>query len=150
HDICVDLWEHDVRVTMVQRSPTVVVRADTMRQVSSNIYYAQPGADIDVADLMFAANPFRPRTVFEKGFTDYLRTTDAEFYARLEKSGFNLWHGEDETGFFMAYYRRAAGYYIDVGGSELIASGEVKVQRGEIAEITEDGLRMADGAFVPA
>jgi putative flavoprotein involved in K+ transport len=150
HDICVDLWEHDAQVTMIQRSPTVVVRADTMRQVSSNIYYAQPGADIDVADLGFAANPFRPRTVFEKGFTDYLRTTDADFYGRLEKSGFHLWHGEDETGFFMAYYRRAAGYYIDVGGSELIASGEVKVQRGEIAEITEDGLRMADGTFVPA
>jgi len=150
HDICVDLWEHDAQVTMVQRSPTIVVRADTMREVSKNIYHAQPGADIDLADLMFAANPFRPRTVFEKGFTDYLRNIDAGFYQRLEKSGFDLWHGEDETGFFMAYYRRAAGYYIDVGGSELIASGEIKVQRGEIAEILAEGLRMADGTFLPA
>jgi putative flavoprotein involved in K+ transport len=150
HDICVDLWEHGAHVTMIQRSPTVVVRADTMREVSKSIYYAQPGADIDLADLMFAANPFRPRTVFEKGFTDYLRNIDADFYERLEKSGFHLWHGEDETGFFMAYYRRAAGYYIDVGGSELIASGEIKVRRGEIAEIVADGLRMADGAFLPA
>lgn len=150
HDICVDLWEHEAKVTMVQRSPTVVVRADTMREVSKNIYYAQPGADIDLADLMFAANPFRPRTAFEKGFTDYLRDVDADFYARLEKSGFHLWHGEDQTGFFMAYYRRAAGYYIDVGGSELIASGEIAVRRGEIAEILENGLRMADGTFLPA
>jgi putative flavoprotein involved in K+ transport len=150
HDICVDLWEHGAQVTMVQRSPTVVVRADTMRKVSGDIYYAQRGANIDLADLMFAANPFRPRTVAEKGFTDFLRNTDADFYARLEKSGFHLWHGEDETGFFMAYYRRAAGYYIDVGGSELIASGEIAVQRGEIAEIVEDGLRMANGTFLPA
>jgi putative flavoprotein involved in K+ transport len=150
HDICVDLWEHDADVTMVQRSATIVVRADTMREVSKSIYYAQPGADIDLADLMFAANPFRPRTTFEKGFTDYLRDIDAAFYARLEKSGFHLWHGEDETGFFMAYYRRAGGYYIDVGGSELIASGEVKVQRGEIAEILEEGVRMADGTVLPA
>ncbi|HXC58659.1 MAG TPA: NAD(P)/FAD-dependent oxidoreductase, partial [Steroidobacteraceae bacterium] len=150
HDICVDLWEHDAEVTMIQRSPTIVVRADTMREVSRNIYYAQPGADIDVADLMFAANPFRPRTTFEKGFTDYLRSLDADFYSRLEKSGFHLWHGEDETGFFMAYYRRAAGYYIDVGGSELIASGEIQVHRGEVAEILTEGVRMADGTVLPA
>jgi len=150
HDICVDLWEHDAQVTMIQRSPTIVVRADTMREVSKNIYYAQPGANIDLADLMFAANPFRPRTLAEKGFTDYLRQIDADFYQRLERSGFNLWHGEDETGFFMAYYRRAGGYYIDVGGSELIASGEIRVQRGAVKEILADGLLMTDGAFVPA
>ncbi len=131
HDICVDLWEHDAQVTMIQRSPTIVVRADTMRNLSKDIYYAQPGADIDLADIMFAANPFRPRTAAEKGFTDYLRKLDADFYARLAQSGFDLWDGEDATGFFMAYYRRAAGYYIDVGGSDLIASGEIGVQRGE-------------------
>jgi putative flavoprotein involved in K+ transport len=150
HDICVDLWEHEARVTMVQRSPTIVVRADTMREVSKNISYAQPGADVELSDLMFAANPFRPRTVFEKGFTSYLRQVDADFYARLEKSGFNLWDGEDQSGFFMAYYRRAAGYYIDVGGSELIASGEIPVRQGEVAEITADGVRLSDGNVLPA
>jgi putative flavoprotein involved in K+ transport len=150
HDICVDLWEHDAQVTMLQRSPTIVVRADTMRTLSKDIYYAQPGADMDIADLMFAANPFRPRTAFEKGFTKYLREVDADFYSRLEKSGFSLWDGEDESGFFMAYYRRAGGYYIDVGGSELIAAGEIAVRHGDIAEIVEDGLRLADGSFLPA
>jgi putative flavoprotein involved in K+ transport len=150
HDICVDLWEHDAQVTMIQRSPTIVVRADTMREGAKSLYYAQPGADVDLADLMGVTMPFRPRLAFEKGFTDYLRLVDAGFYKRLEESGFQLWHGEDQTGFFMAYYRRAAGYYIDVGGSELIASGEIPVQHGEIAEIVEDGLRMADGTFLPA
>jgi putative flavoprotein involved in K+ transport len=150
HDICVDLWEHDAQVTMVQRSPTIVVRADTMREGAKTLYYAQPGADIDLADLMFAAAPFRPRIASEKAFTDYLRKVDADFYKRLEGSGFQLWHGEDETGFFMAYYRRAAGYYIDVGGSELIATGQIPVQHGEIAEIVADGLRMANGSFLPA
>jgi len=150
HDICVDLWEHDAKVTMVQRSPTIVVRADTMRELGKSLYYAQPGADIDLADLMFAANPFRPRTAAEKGFTDYLRSLDAPFYARLAASGFDLWHGEDETGFFMAYYRTASGYYIDVGGAELIASGEVPVKRGEIAGILPDGVRMQDGTVLPA
>jgi putative flavoprotein involved in K+ transport len=150
HDICVDLWEHDADVTMVQRSPTIVVRADTMRELSKGIYYAQPGADVDVADILFAANPFRPRTAFEKGFTSYLRDLDKAFYQRLADSGFNVWHGEDETGFFMAYYRRAGGYYIDVGGSELIASGAIKVRQGEVAAITADGVRLSDGTLLPA
>lgn len=150
HDICVDLWEHDAQVTMIQRSPTIVVRADTMLEGAKTLYYAEPGADMDFADLMGVTVPFRPRQEAEKGLTNYLRDVDADFYTRLEKSGFQVWHGEDETGFFMAYYRRAAGYYIDVGGSELIASGEVPVQHGEIAEINEDGLRMADGTFLPA
>jgi putative flavoprotein involved in K+ transport len=150
HDICVDLWEHDADVTMIQRSPTIVVRADTMRAGSKTLYYAQPGADIDLADLVFAANPFRPRLAAERAFANYLRHVDADFYAGLEKSGFQLWQGEDDTGFFMAYYRRAAGYYIDVGGSELIANGEVKLAHGEIGAITADGVRMANGSFLPA
>ncbi|MET0291374.1 MAG: NAD(P)/FAD-dependent oxidoreductase [Steroidobacteraceae bacterium] len=150
HDICVDLWEHDARVTMIQRSPTIVVRADTMRALSKDIYFAQPGADVDLADLLFAAQPFRPRQAFEKGFTEYLHKIDADFYDRLGRSGFQLWDGEDGTGFFMAYYRRAGGYYIDVGGSDLIAAGEIRVQHGEIAELEERGVRMADGTFLPA
>jgi putative flavoprotein involved in K+ transport len=150
HDICVDLWEHDAQVTMVQRSPTIVVRADTMAKFAKTLYYARPDADVDLGDLMGATMPFRPRLAVEKGFTDHLRQIDADFYERLERSGFQLWHGEDETGFFMAYYRRAAGYYIDVGGSDLIASGEIKVRRGQVAEILANGIRMADGTFLPA
>jgi putative flavoprotein involved in K+ transport len=50
----------------------------------------------------------------------------------------------------MEYYRRAGGYYIDVGGSELISNGEIKVKRGEVAEVLEDGLRMVDGTVLPA
>ncbi len=150
HDICVDCWENDAPVTMIQRSPTIVVRAETMGVLAKTLPYAQPGANVDFADLMGATAPYRPRLVSEKGFTDYLRQLDADFYARLEASGFQLWHGEDETGFFMAYYRQAGGYYIDVGGSELIIKGEIALQHGEIGEITEDGVRMADGSLLPA
>ncbi len=135
---------------MIQRSPTIVVRADTMGEMAKTLAYAQPGADVDFADLMGATTPFRPRIADEKGFTDLLRQIDADFYARLEASGFQLWHGEDETGFFMAYYREAAGYYVDVGGSELIISGEIPVRHGEIAEIDAHGVRMTDGTHLPA
>jgi putative flavoprotein involved in K+ transport len=148
HDICVDLWENDAEVTMVQRSPTIVVRADTMRTFSDALPYAQ-GVDTDRADLMMAS-PFRLRYAAEKGMTDALRSIDADFYARLEKSGFQLSHGIDETGFLMAYHRTASGYYIDVGASELIANGEIKLTQGDVAAIEPDGVRLTDGRFLPA
>jgi hypothetical protein len=40
-----------------------------------------------------------------------------EFYDRLEKAGFELDFGADETGLFLKYLRRGSGYYIDVGAS---------------------------------
>src|SRR5690606_32930657 len=149
-DLCVDLWEHGAVVTMVQRSRPVVVRADTTPALAKDIYTAQPRADVALAALISAATAFRPRTASDKRLTDSLRNLAADLYQRLANSGFRLWHGEDESGVFMAYYRRAAGYYIDVGGSELIAAGEIKVRQGQIDAITEDGLRMADGTLLPA
>ncbi len=150
HDIAVDLWEHGAEVTMIQRSPTIVVRADTMSELAKGLPYANPAIPIDFADLAGAVTPYRPRLAAEKGFSDYLRQIDAAFYERLAASGFDLWHGEDETGFFMAYFRRAAGYYIDVGGSDLVADGAIGLAKGEIAELTDHVVTMADGRELPA
>ncbi len=74
-----DLWVHDAKVTMIQRLPTIVVRADTMGELAKTLAYAQPGADVDFADLMGANMPFRPRIAGEKGFTNLLRQIDADF-----------------------------------------------------------------------
>ncbi len=151
HDICVDLWEnHAASVTMIQRSPTIVVRADTMRNLSGDIPHARKEIPTEAADLLDAATPYRLRTGIQVAGTRYIRGLDAEFYDRLEGSGFQLSHGEDESGFFMAYWRRAAGYYIDVGGSDLIIEGEIAVRSGGIRAIEPDGLRMADGELLPA
>jgi putative flavoprotein involved in K+ transport len=150
HDICVDLWEADAQVTMIQRSPTIVVRAETMRAMAKDLPYANPAIPSEFGDLMLAATPFKLRYEAETAMTKYLHEVDANFYDRLEKSGFMLTDGEDGTGFLMAYHRCAAGYYIDVGGSDLIADGEIKLAHGDIAEIAEDGLRMEDGRFIPA
>jgi putative flavoprotein involved in K+ transport len=151
HDICVDLWENDAAsVTMIQRSPTVVVRAATMQALSADIPYAKDDIPTEMVDLMGATVSFRARTAQEIGNTAYLRDLDSEFYARLAKSGFQLSHGIDGSGFFFAYYRRAAGYYIDVGASDLLADGEIALAQGEIAAIEPAGVRMADGTFLPA
>jgi putative flavoprotein involved in K+ transport len=51
----------------------------------------------------------------------------------------------------MKALRTGSGYYIDVGCSELIANGEVKVRsQVEIAEIAEDSVILTDGVKLPA
>jgi putative flavoprotein involved in K+ transport len=149
HDIAADLWEAGARVTMIQRSPTIVVRADTMKTFSDALPYADPAVPRDLADLAGAA-PFRLQEHGHRAMTDSVKAIDAPFYARLEQAGFLLSHGEDGTGFLSAYARRAAGYYIDVGASDLIADGEIALAVGEVAGICEDGVEMVSGAFLPA
>ncbi|MEJ1965476.1 MAG: NAD(P)/FAD-dependent oxidoreductase [Gammaproteobacteria bacterium] len=150
HDICVDLWEADAQVTMIQRSPTVVVRADTMQKFAAALPYADPKIPSEFADLMSAAVPFRLRYEPETQMTQALNQIDAGFYAGLKRAGFDHFDGYDGTGFLMTYHRRAAGYYIDVGASDLISRGEIKLAHGEIDAITENGVRLADGTFLPA
>jgi putative flavoprotein involved in K+ transport len=79
-----------------------------------------------------------------------MRERDADFYARLEAAGFLLDWGEDNSGLFMKYLRRGSGYYIDVGASDLVASGDIKLKVGAVARLTEDAVVMDDGTELPA
>ena len=62
HDVAVDLWEAGADVTMVQRSPTTVVRSDTLMELAFDIYSEAAvarGIDVDRADMIAAATPSR-------------------------------------------------------------------------------------------
>jgi putative flavoprotein involved in K+ transport len=51
----------------------------------------------------------------------------------------------------MKYLRRGSGYYIDVGASELIADGQVKLKSGvSVKEIGENSVILSDGSELPA
>ena len=59
--------------------------------------------------------------------------------------------GDDGSGLFMKYLRRGSGYYIDVGASELVANGSVKLRSGvSIAEIRPRSVVLTDGSELPA
>ena len=84
------------------------------------------------ADLIFASMPYRILAQLQKPVYDKIREVDADFYKALEKAGFKLDYGEDESGLFMKYLRRGSGYYIDVGASQLIIDGKVKLVTGQV------------------
>ena len=104
----------------------------------------------DKADLIFASLPYGILHTFQKPVYDKIREIDADFYAALEKAGFKLDYGDDDSGLFMKYLRRGSGYYIDIGASQLIIDGKIKLVAGQVEEIVPDGVRLDDGRVIPA
>jgi cation diffusion facilitator CzcD-associated flavoprotein CzcO len=72
------------------------------------------------------------------------------FYEGLEKAGFWLDWGDDGSGLFMKYLRRGSGYYIDVGASQLIIDGKIKLKRGQVVRLDETGVNLDDGTDLDA
>ena len=154
HDICAALWEHGADVTMVQRSSTHIVRSETLMEIGLGALYSEQavasGITTEKADMIFASLPYRILHEFQIPLYDQMRERDKDFYDRLEAAGFQHDWGEDGSGLFMKYLRRGSGYYIDVGASELVASGEIKLQPGKVAKLTEHAVVMEDGTELPA
>jgi putative flavoprotein involved in K+ transport len=120
----------------------------------ANLYSEQAarnGMTTEKADLLFASVPFRLMAGLQIPLYRRIAEHDAEFYARLGKSGFLLDFGEDGSGLMMKALRTGSGYYIDVGASELIAAGEIKLKTGvEPRELQPGSVVLSDGSALPA
>jgi putative flavoprotein involved in K+ transport len=149
HDICAALWEKGADVTMVQRSSTHIVRSDTLMDVGLGALYSEQavanGITTEKADMIFASLPYRIMHEFQIPLYDEMRERDKDFYERLQRAGFELDWGDDNSGLFMKYLRRGSGYYIDVGASELVANGDIKLKKGTVDHLTEHSVVMDDG-----
>jgi putative flavoprotein involved in K+ transport len=155
HDICAALWEAGADVTMVQRSSTHILRSDTMtEEVLGDLYSERAlanGVTTRMADLTFASIPYKVMPEFHIPLYERIQRKDAAFYDALRKAGFMLDFGADGSGLFLKYLRRGSGYYIDVGASDLVIDGSIKLKSGvEIDCITQTGVRFADGSELPA
>jgi putative flavoprotein involved in K+ transport len=155
HDICAALWEEDVHTTMIQRSSTHIAPSESLMELALGGLYSEQavknGIDHHTADLIFASVPYQIMHTFHIPVYEEMKKRDADLYARLEKAGFLLDFGVDGSGLFMKYLRRGSGYYIDVGASELVANGSVKLKSGvNIAQIKPKSVVLSDGTELPA
>jgi putative flavoprotein involved in K+ transport len=154
HDICKALVENGVDTTMVQRSSTHIVKSDSLMDLGLGDLYSEralaAGMTTEKADLTFASLPYRIMHEFQKPIYDAIRERDKDFYERLAAAGFELDFGDDDSGLFMKYLRRGSGYYIDVGACDLVADGTIKLAHGEVSQLTEDSVVLADGTELPA
>lgn len=150
HDICQELQAHEAKVTMVQRSPTMVVNVDPSAQLYDKVYL-DDGPHIDVRDLLNSGVPLEVMKVSHKLITDEVRKLDEPLLQRLEAAGFRLEFGEGGTGWPLKFRTRGGGYYFNVGCSDLIADGKIRlIQAADIKQFVADGLALSDGSTLQA
>lgn len=150
HDICQDLHGNGARVTMVQRSPTLIVNVEPGAQLYDFVYYGD-GPPLEDRDLLNMSYPLPVLKQAHKLITLKARELDAPLHDALEKVGFRLEFGEDCTGWPLKYRTRGGGYYFNVGCSELIAQREIGLmQYHDIDTFEAEGVRMKDGRLMPA
>ncbi|KAJ6007776.1 hypothetical protein N7540_011752 [Penicillium herquei] len=151
HDIAQDFYEKGYDVTMVQRSSTCVVSSNSITEIALKALYSEVAPPTEDADTYLASIPPELFKLQQTKVDKAMRQNDAQTMEGLEKAGFVVDRGPMDAGLMIKYFQRGGGYYIDVGGSQLIIDGKVKVKHGqEISEILSNGIRFADGSELVA
>jgi putative flavoprotein involved in K+ transport len=148
HDIAQDLHSSGADVTLVQRSPTLVTNIEPSAQLA---YAAYNEGTLEDNDLIAASMPLKLARKSHQLLTEQSRQLDAELLEKLAAIGFKLDFGEDGTGWQFKYLTRGGGYYFNVGCSDLVASGAIRLlQFADIDGFVAEGARLKTGAMVPA
>lgn len=83
--------------------------------------------------------------------TREIERRDSPLLRGLAAAGFAVDNGPDGAGLFMKYLHRGGGYYIDVGTSQLIADGKIKIKHGqEITRLNAHSITFADNTELEA
>jgi putative flavoprotein involved in K+ transport len=148
HDIAQDLHSSGAEVTLVQRSPTLITNIEPSAQLAYAIY--EEGT-IDDNDLIATSMPLPLARRTHRMLTEQSKRFDAGLLERLARVGFRLDFGEDGTGWQFKYLTRGGGYYFNVGCSDLVASGAIKlVQFADISAFVGEGAQLKTGEIVAA
>jgi len=146
HDVAQDLCMAGAQVTMLQRSSTCVVSVEP-GAARAYALYSDDGAPIQDADLAGNSFPFPVVAELHREMTKRIAEMDKDLLQGLRDAGFATDFGEDDSGFLMKYHRYGGGYYINVGCSELIIAGKIKIKQGvEIQRLEGETVYFTDGA----
>jgi len=149
HDIAQDLHSSGAKVTLVQRSSTLVVNIEPSAQLAYALY--EEGPPLEDCDLITTSMPLPLARTSHRLITEQTKRLDRELLDGLARVGFKLDFGDDETGWQFKYLTRGGGYYFNVGCSDLIVKGEIGlVQFRDIAEFGAEGVQMRSGQTLPA
>jgi cation diffusion facilitator CzcD-associated flavoprotein CzcO len=149
HDISQDLYASGASVTMVQRSPGLVVNIEPSAQFPYRLY--DEGRTTDECDFITTSMPLPLVKKAHQHFTRKSQSADKTLLDKLASVGFRLDFGEDDAGWQFKYLTRGGGYYFNVGASDLIADGNIKlIQNANIDGFTAAGVSLKTGAHIPA
>ena len=141
HDVAQDLYVHGANVKIIQRSPSMVVNVEPSAQLPYQLY--SEGLSTDDCDLITTASPLAVLKKTHQMLTEKTSKIDKPLLDKLKNIGFKLDYGQDNTGWQFKYLTRGGGYYFNVGASDLIADGKIKViQFSDILDFTNSGIKM--------
>jgi putative flavoprotein involved in K+ transport len=147
HDIAQSLYGRGAHVTLLQRSSVTVVSLEPSSVRPYELYRQNDGvrpiADID---LMAASVPYPLLARLHQPLSRQMMEDDKELLAGLRKIGFLLDNGEDDTGYFLKLLRYQAGYYLNIGASDLLIDGKIKLKAGvDIVALNPKQVIFSDG-----
>ena len=153
HDIAQEYFRNGAAVTMVQRSTTYVMSQEKGIPVLFASLYSEDGPELWKSDLINSSFPYSLQLEFAKQQTIQIAELDSALLRGLAKAGFQVGLGPagEDDGLMGRALRRAGGYYIDVGCSQLIVDGKIAVKSGSgVREFTPNGVVLEDGTSLDA
>ncbi|MGH6642322.1 MAG: flavin-containing monooxygenase, partial [Bradyrhizobium sp.] len=148
HDIAQDLHSSGAKVTLFQRSSTLVVSIEPSAQL---VYAPYNEGTLEDNDLIATSMPLKVARKSHALTTEKSRELDKELLEGLARAGFKLDFGEDNTGWQFKYLTRGGGYYFNVGCSDLIVNGDIRLKQfADVEGFGADGARMKSGETIAA
>ncbi|KAI1634108.1 hypothetical protein F4809DRAFT_643847 [Biscogniauxia mediterranea] len=150
-DIAQDYYENGYDVTIIQRSSTTVISIKSLLNLILYPNYTEHGPPVEDADLLTWSTPGEVFKAISVDINQLQEVEDKKMIDGLNKAGFKTDRGPMNAGLWFKYLQRGGGYYIDVGTSQLIIDGKIKVKHGYgVDEILPHGLRLEDGTELEA
>jgi hypothetical protein len=152
HDIAQNFCDNGATVTMLQRSSTYVLDAAIGLIMLTDTLYGDNSPSTEDADLYVQSFPIPVNFALARLSGPKIAEAEIENLRGLEKAGFKLSDGVDGAGLFSLYYTRSGGYYINVGCTQLIIDGKIKIQQSPdgIQGFDKDALILPDGTRLEA
>ncbi|KAI1780179.1 FAD/NAD(P)-binding domain-containing protein [Hypoxylon cercidicola] len=150
-DISQNFYENGYEVTILQRSSTTVMSSKAVLDLLIGPLYAEGGPPVEVADLLNWSKPGEMFKAINADTNELQQIQDKEILEGLNFAGFKTDRGPMNCGLWIKYLQRGGGYYIDVGTSQLIIDGKIKVKHGVgVSEILPRGVKLEDGTELEA
>ncbi|KAF7196322.1 putative indole-3-pyruvate monooxygenase YUCCA8 [Pseudocercospora fuligena] len=145
HDVAEDMANAGMDVTMCQRNPTFIFPQAWLVAAESRDYNMQKLTE--VADREQVTMPTKITRQIVNRTVHGLIGRNPELFDGLERAGFRV----DRYGdLFTHLYIRYGGHYVDIGASERIIKGEIKVKTTPIKGLSADGLVFGDESHLEA
>jgi len=148
HDIAQDLYSSGADVTLVQRSSTLITNIEPSAQLA---YATYNEGTLEDNDLIATSMPLTLAKRSHVMLTEQSRKFDQELLEGLARIGFKLDFGDGGTGWQFKYLTRGGGYYFNVGCSDLVVRGEIRLRQfSDIESFVAEGVRMKSGETLAA